>query len=161
MEKRYMKQAMDEARFGIEQEHGGPFGAIVVDKNGKSIGKGHNMVLVLQDPTAHAEITAIRDACKNIGSYDLKDTTLYTTCYPCPMCMGAILWANIGKVYYGCTGGDAAKIGFSDDRYRAFFGDSKRQRELLARDRESRGECKKLFDEYEKRNGVRYNGNAD
>ncbi len=110
----YMKIAKELANENLETNAGGPFGACVV-KNGKIIGKGSNNVLVNNDPTAHAEIMAIRDACKNINSYDLTDCELYTSCYPCPMCLSAIIWSNIKVVYYGNTKEDAAKIGFRDD----------------------------------------------
>lgn len=110
----YMKIAKELAEDNLKTNEGGPFGACVV-KNGKIIGKGSNNVLVNNDPTAHAEIMAIRDACKNINSYDLTDCELYTSCYPCPMCLSAIIWSNIKVVYYGNTKEDAAKIGFRDD----------------------------------------------
>jgi len=93
---------------------GGPFGAVIV-KDNKVIGKGSNHVLKNNDPTAHAEIMAIRDACKNINSYDLTGCEIYTSCYPCPMCLSAIIWSNIKTVYYGNSKVDAADIGFRDD----------------------------------------------
>ena len=102
------------AQSNLKTKNGGPFGACVV-RNGKIIGKGSNCVLKKNDPTAHAEIEAIRDACNNIGSYDLSECELYTTCYPCPMCLSAIIWSNIKMVYYGNTKEDAAEIGFRDD----------------------------------------------
>ena len=111
---KYMKIAKELANDNLKTNAGGPFGACIV-KNGKIIGKGSNHVLANNDPTAHAEIMAIRDACKNIKSYDLSDCELYTSCYPCPMCLSAIIWANIKKVYYGNTKEDAADIGFRDD----------------------------------------------
>ena len=110
----YMKVAKDLANDNLNTNVGGPFGACVV-KDGKIIGKGSNHVLETNDPTAHAEIIAIRDACKHINSYDLSDCELYTSCYPCPMCLSAIVWANIKIVYYGNTKEDAADIGFRDD----------------------------------------------
>ena len=110
----YMKIAKELANENFQTNAGGPFGACIV-KNGKIIGKGSNNVLKYNDPTAHAEIMAIRDACKNINSYDLKECELYTSCYPCPMCLSAIIWSNIKKVYYGNTKEDAANIGFRDD----------------------------------------------
>lgn len=110
----YMKIAKKLAEDNLRTNAGGPFGACVV-KNRKIIGKGSNNVLLNNDPTAHAEIMAIRDACKNINSYDLTDCELYTSCYPCPMCLSAIIWSNIKVVYYGNTKEDAAKIGFRDD----------------------------------------------
>ena len=109
-----MKIAKELANENLKTNAGGPFGACIV-KDGKIIGKGSNHVLANNDPTAHAEIMAIRDACKNINSYDLSDCEIYTSCYPCPMCLSAIIWANIKKVYYGNTKEDAAKIGFRDD----------------------------------------------
>lgn len=97
----------------LKKPAGGPFGAIVV-KDGKIIGRGFNRVLASNDPTAHGEIMAIRDACKNINSFDLSGCVLYTSCKPCPMCLAASTWANIGKVYYASNSADAAKIGFRD-----------------------------------------------
>lgn len=110
----YMKVAKKLANESLTKNLGGPFGACVV-KNGQIIGKGSNHVLENNDPTAHAEVMAIRDACQNINSYDLSDCQLYTSCYPCPMCLSAIIWSNIKVVYYGNTKEDAAKIGFRDD----------------------------------------------
>ena len=110
----YMKIAKELSDDNLETNVGGPFGACIV-KDGKIIGKGSNHVLSDNDPTAHAEIMAIRDACKNLKSYDLSGAELYTSCYPCPMCLSAIIWSNIKKVYYGNTKEDAANIGFRDD----------------------------------------------
>lgn len=110
----YMKTAIELSEDNLKTNAGGPFGAVVV-KDGKIIGRGSNHVLKNNDPTAHAEIMAIRDACKNIKSYDLSGCELYTSCYPCPMCLSAIIWANIKTVYYGNTKEDAANIGFRDD----------------------------------------------
>lgn len=110
----YMKVAKDLADSNLVTNVGGPFGACIV-KDGKIIGKGSNRVLSDNDPTAHAEVNAIRDACKNINSYDLTGCDLYTSCFPCPMCLSAIIWSNIKRVYYGNTKEDAAEIGFRDD----------------------------------------------
>ena len=109
----YMKIAKELADNNLVTKDGGPFGACIV-KDGVIIGKGSNKVLLNNDPTAHAEVMAIRDACKNINSYDLKGCEIYTTCYPCPMCFSAIMWANIDKIYYGNTKEDAENIGFRD-----------------------------------------------
>ncbi len=109
----YMKVAKDLADDNLITNVGGPFGACIV-KDGKIIGRGSNHVLENNDPTAHAEIMAIRDACKNINSYDLSGCEVYTSCYPCPMCISAIIWANITKIYYGNTKEDAEDIGFRD-----------------------------------------------
>ena len=111
---KYMKIAKELSEENLKTNAGGPFGACVV-KNGKIIGKGSNNVLSNNDPTAHAEIVAIREACKNINSYDLSECELYASCYPCPMCLSAIIWSNIKKVYYGNTKEDSANIGFRDD----------------------------------------------
>ena len=110
----YMRVAKELADENLKTNVGGPFGACVV-KDNQIIGRGSNHVLANNDPTAHAEVMAIRDACQNIGSYDLSDCELYTSCYPCPMCLSAIIWSNIKKVYYGNTKEDAANIGFRDD----------------------------------------------
>lgn len=111
---KFMEQARILADENIYTNAGGPFGACVV-RDGKIIGRGSNHVLANNDPTAHAEVMAIRDACQNLNTYDLHDCEIYTTSYPCPMCASAIIWANIRKVYYGNTKEDTAKIGFRDD----------------------------------------------
>jgi tRNA(Arg) A34 adenosine deaminase TadA len=110
----FMEVAIDLSDDNFDKNYGGPFGACIV-KDGKIIGKGINRVIKDNDPTAHAEIIAIRNACKNIKSYDLSGCEIYTSCYPCPMCLSAIIWSNIKKVYYGNTKEDAADIGFRDD----------------------------------------------
>ena len=110
----FMKVANELAESNLKTNAGGPFGACVV-KDGKIIGKGSNQVLSDNDPTAHAEIIAIRDACKNVNSYDLTGCKLYTSCFPCPMCLSALIWSNIKLVYYGNTKKDADAIGFRDD----------------------------------------------
>ena len=117
----YMKIAKELSDDNLKTNVGGPFGE-KKKKNGEIIGKGSNHVLKNNDPTAHAEIMAIRDACKNINSYDLSGCELYTSCYPCPMCLSAIIWANIKTVYYGNTKEDAAEIGFRDDFIYNFIG---------------------------------------
>lgn len=110
----FMQEAIDLAKKNMESGNGGPFGAIVV-KDGKIIGKGSNKVTSDNDPTAHAEITAIRNACKNLNSFQLDGCEIYTSCEPCPMCLGAIYWARPGKVYYAATKDDAADAGFDDE----------------------------------------------
>lgn len=113
---KFMKIAVDEAKRGVTNGNGGPFGALVV-KNGKIIAKAHNSVVKTNDPTAHAEINAIRKAAKKLDSFDLSGCEIYTTCMPCPMCMGAIRWANINIIYYGATSKDAQDIGFRDKEF--------------------------------------------
>ena len=113
MMNKFMKMAIDEARKGICDGHGGPFGAVVV-KDGKVIAKGHNKVVLNNDPTCHGEIDAIRKACKKLGTFDLDGCEIYTTGYPCPMCFGAIMWSSIDRIYYGCDLKENEEIGFSD-----------------------------------------------
>ncbi len=115
-----MQNAFDEALEGMERGDGGPFGALIV-KDGEVIARAHNEVLKSNDPTAHAEILAIRRASEALGTYDLSGCVLYTSCYPCPMCLGAVLWARIPTVYYGATMEDAAQGGFDDERFYAMI----------------------------------------
>ena len=96
------------------QRGGGPFGAVIV-KDGEIVAEGSNSVTLLSDPTAHAEVTAIREACRQLGTFLLEGCTIYTSCEPCPMCLGAIYWAGIQRIYYGNTRKDAADIGFADE----------------------------------------------
>lgn len=110
----FMELAIDTAIKGVLGNEGGPFGCIIV-KDGQIIGKGNNQVTSTNDPTAHAEVIAIREACKALKSFQLDDCVIYTSCEPCPMCLGAIYWARPKKVYFGCNKTDAAKIGFDDD----------------------------------------------
>jgi guanine deaminase len=110
---KFMKAALDEAFKGMESGQGGPFGAVIV-QNGEIIAAAHNQVLGTNDPTMHAEVAAIREACAKLGRFDLNDCEIYATCQPCPMCLGAIFWAKLPKLYYGCNEHDAAAIGFDD-----------------------------------------------
>ena len=137
----YMKIALEEARTGIHAGHGGPFGCVIV-KDGVIVGKGHNEVIKRNDPTCHGEIMAIRDACQYLHSFDLSGCELYTTAQPCPMCQGAVLWANIKKVYYGCNISDTDSIGFRDEQ---FFSNPCDIAEEL-----DRTDCLRLFEEYTK-----------
>ena len=113
---RFMQIAYDEAVEGMLNNEGGPFGAMIV-KNGKVIATAHNEVLKSKDPTAHAEVNAIRKASQVLESFDLSGCELYTTCEPCPMCLGAIFWARITKVYFAATKEDAALGGFDDSHF--------------------------------------------
>jgi guanine deaminase len=110
----FMQEAIKLAEAGMQSGHGGPFGCVIV-RNGEIVGRGHNRVTSTNDPTAHAEVTAIRDACASLETFQLTDCELYTSCEPCPMCLSAIYWARIPTVYYGNTRQDAAAIGFDDD----------------------------------------------
>jgi guanine deaminase len=109
----FMQKAIKLSLQGPRENKGGPFGAVIV-KDGKIIGQGSNQVTSSNDPTAHAEIVAILEACKNLNSFQLDGCEIYTSCEPCPMCLGAIYWARLSKVYYGNTRQDAAAIGFDD-----------------------------------------------
>ncbi len=108
-----MQAAIELSEKGISEEKGGPFGAVVV-KDGEIIGRGYNQVAAANDPTAHAEIIAIREACKKLHSFQLTGCEIYTSCEPCPMCIGAIYWARPERVYFANTREDAAAIGFDD-----------------------------------------------
>lgn len=109
---KYMKKAILWAKKSV-MKGGGPFGAVIV-KDGNIIAQGHNCVTLNNDPTAHAEVTVIRKACKKLNTFDLSGCEIYTSCEPCPMCLAAIYWARINKIYYGCTKSDAKDIGFDD-----------------------------------------------
>lgn len=109
----FLKQAIELAEEKSANGENGPFGAIIV-KNGEIVGKGWNRVVRKQDPTAHAEIVAIRNACQNLSSFELEGCTIYSSCEPCPMCFSAILWARLDKIVYSSTGKEAAEIGFDD-----------------------------------------------
>jgi tRNA(Arg) A34 adenosine deaminase TadA len=112
-EEKFMSEAIKLSRNGVLNNEGGPFGCVVV-KGEEIIGRGNNRVTSLNDPTAHAEVVAIRDACKNLGSFQLEDCEVYTSCEPCPMCLGAIYWARPKVVYYANNRQDAASIDFDD-----------------------------------------------
>ncbi|MGD0963521.1 MAG: nucleoside deaminase [Candidatus Acidiferrales bacterium] len=109
----YMQRAIELSIQNVQSGSGGPFGAVVV-KDGKIVAEGANSVTTTNDPTAHAEVQAIRDACKKLGTFDLKGCEIYTSCEPCPMCLGAIYWARLDCVYFGNSAADAQKIGFDD-----------------------------------------------
>ncbi len=109
----HMKKAIKLAFTNVKENKGGPFGAVIV-KDGEIIGKGCNLVTQTNDPTAHAEIVAIREATEKLGSFTLEGCEIYTSCEPCPMCLGAIYWARLDKLYYAATKGDASKSDFDD-----------------------------------------------
>ena|ERR1039458_8284367 len=114
MNEKFMREAIRLSLQEVRRGQGGPFGAVVV-RDGKVVGRGRNQVTSANDPTAHAEIVAIRAACKRLGMFRLDGCVLYTSCEPCPMCLSAIYWARLGQVYYANTRRDAAKIDFDDD----------------------------------------------
>lgn len=140
---KFMFLAIEEARQGIISGEGGPFGTVIV-KDGKVVGKGHNQVVSNNDPTCHGEMQAIRNASANLHNFDLSGCELYTTGEPCPMCYGAILWANISKVYYGCNVIDTEEIGFRDNKFYSMTEDEKKKF-MTELDRE---ECLKLYSDY-------------
>ncbi|HSV63476.1 MAG TPA: nucleoside deaminase [Chthoniobacterales bacterium] len=111
---RWMNEAIALARTGMREHGGGPFGAVVVFNN-EIVGRGWNQVTHLLDPTAHAEVIAIRDACQELKRFELRGCVLYTSCEPCPMCLSAIYWSRLDRVYFASTRKDAAGIGFDDD----------------------------------------------
>ena len=139
-----MRMAINEAKKGIKEGHGGPFGAVIV-KDNKVVAKGHNLVLKTNDPTNHGEMMAIHKACKKLKTYDLSGCEIYTTGEPCPMCMAAILWANIDKVYYGCNILDTENIGFRDAKFYEMQKPGEREKLVKEIDRE---ECLKLYKDY-------------
>jgi tRNA(Arg) A34 adenosine deaminase TadA len=113
MERAFMEEAIRLSKEGMDNNEGGPFGCVIV-KDGKIIGRGYNRVTSTQDPTAHAEIVAIRDACRHLNHFQLDGCEIYTSCEPCPMCLGAIYWARPSRIYFACSRSDAAAAGFDD-----------------------------------------------
>ena len=144
-----MELAIKRARETMNQNLGGPFGAAVIDKDGTILSVTSNSVLGDHDPTAHAEINAIREACKVKGTHDLTGCVIYATGYPCPMCLSAIIWANIKTVYYGCTPADAEEIGFRDDFIYNFIQDGLQDETILEIKEKNRQDCLVLFKEYQ------------
>ena len=110
---KYIREAIEMARQGMDLGDGGPFGCVIV-KDGQVVGRGNNRVTSSNDPTAHAEVVAIREACKALGDFQLNGCVLYTSCEPCPMCLGAIYWARPDRIVFACTREDAADAGFDD-----------------------------------------------
>lgn len=143
----FMKIANDEAIQGSSGGEGGPFGAVIC-KEGAIIARGHNEVLKTNDPTAHAEIVAIRRASALLGRFDLSDCEIYTSCEPCPMCLAAIYWARMSKVFYGCTKEDAAAIGFDDNAIYEFIKDPLRYSQTLRLVLLDRDQCLKSFEKW-------------
>lgn len=151
-DKKYMRRAIELAKQGMNMKAGGPFGAVVV-KDGEIIAEAYNRVTSTNDPTAHAEVIAIREACKKLKSFQLDDCVIYTSCEPCPMCLGAIYWARPKKVFFACTRNDAAEINFDDQFiYNELAIDLKSRQiefvELL------RNEAKPVFQEWGKKTDV-------
>lgn len=148
-----IKESIEMARKTMNLGYGGPFGAAII-KDGHCIAVASNSVLIDNDPTAHAEINAIRKACSILETYDLSGCELYATGYPCPMCMSAIIWANITKVYYGCTPSEAENIGFRDDYIYRFL--RSEDTSVISLEQIGHEEAIKLFEEYHKNNSIIY-----
>ncbi len=143
----YMHQAAEKARITMNLGLGGPFGAVIV-KHGEIIAIESNTVLENHDPTAHAEVNAIRKAGEVLHTHDLSGCELYATGYPCPMCLSAIIWANISKVYYGCTPAEAEKIGFRDDFIYRFIEEGKNDTNVMVLEQAGHAVCLEIFKEY-------------
>ena len=150
----YMELAKQNAVKGMKNEEGGTFGAVIVDKDGNVISNGNNQVLLTKDPTAHAEIVAIREACRKLKTYDLSGYQLYTSCEPCPMCLSAIIWSNVKNVYYACTKKDAGEIGFRDDIIYDFL--MGKNTSLINLQQMDRDQCIQVFKDYKENNGIIY-----
>ncbi len=144
---KFLQIAINEANFGIQKNHGGPFGAVIV-KKGKIIAQAHSEVLKNNDPTNHAEILAISRAAKKLNRFNLSDCELYSTSEPCLMCLGAIFWAKIKKIYYGCGQQDAAKIGFKDKDIYDFLKTGKGKIKIIEK-QINRTECLKIFQNWQ------------
>lgn len=149
----FMQIAIQEAREGISNGDGGPFGTAIV-RDGVLIASGHNHVLAYNDPTCHGEVDAIRKACKRLGTFDLTGCELYTTGEPCHMCLCACMWANISRIYYGCTIADNEIIGFRDNKFDQIFGGRDKLGDYMTEiDREA---CLRIFQDYSKMNATKY-----
>lgn len=142
-----MDLAINRANITMNENVGGPFGAAIITPDGRIV-VASNTVLKDNDPTAHAEINAIRETCKTLGTYDLTGCILYTTAYPCPMCLSAIMWANIKTVYYGCSKEDTDDIGFRDDFMYKFMKDDCSNINVMKLEQADRDKCIKLFNDY-------------
>ena len=151
----FMCEAIKESAKNLATGDGGPFGAVIV-KNKKIVGRGHNEVINNNDPTCHGEVQAIRDACRKLGTYDLSGCELYTSAYPCPMCLGAIIWANIKTVYYGNTAKEADEIGFRDDFIYKFIEGGCQDAHILHLEQKDKEAAQKVFKEYKAKNMTIY-----
>ena len=142
---KYMKRANELAKYSMDNNKGGCFGSVIV-KDGVIVGEGYNTVTSDNDPTRHGEINAIKNTCKNMSTFDLSGCELYTSAYPCPMCLGAIMWANIKTVYYGATAQDTGNIGFRDDfMYEWLNNKNEDSLRLIEMDRKERVEVQRMW----------------
>lgn len=149
MDTKFMDRAIDLARIGMNQNHGGPFGCVIV-KDGQIVGEGHNRVTTSNDPTAHAEVVAIRDACKHLGTFQLTGCDVYTSCEPCPMCLGALYWARPDRIFYAANRNDASEAGFDDSFIYDEISVPTSERSITT-DSLNRNKALKLFDEWEQK----------
>ena len=140
-----LNEAAYEAEVGEKNKDGGPFGAVITDKYGKIVARGHNRVLETNDPTNHAEIVAIIEACRLLGTHDLNEYIIFSSCEPCPMCLSAIIWSNIKVLYYGADRKDAANAGFRDDDIYNYL-DGKNN--ILLKKEKVNERCKKVLADY-------------
>jgi guanine deaminase len=147
---KFMEMAIQEANDGVKSGHGGPFGAVIV-RDGKVVYSDHNRVLLTNDPTMHAEVAAIRGATAALGRFSLHDCEIYSTCMPCPMCLGAIMWAKIPKLYYGLSAADAAAIGFDDDYIYDFIKSDFARGDKLILQKTDTEMCRELFTNWQNR----------
>lgn len=145
-DRKIMSVALREATNGVMKGHGGPFGAVIVSE-GKIISSAHNEVVRKNDPTAHAEILAIRKAAKKLKNFNLEGCVLYSTCEPCPMCLSAILWARIKKLIYVCSRHDAQNIGFDDSKFYYYLYNQNEFNAIIT-DQKDYEECYQLFEFY-------------
>lgn len=155
-QKRIMELGVRQAQLTMRAKMGGPFGAAVIGPDGKLVGLGSNTVLSDHDPTAHAEINAIRMACKSLGTHNLEGCELYTTAQPCPMCLSATIWANIKKIHYGCSAQDAEDIGFRDKYIYDFIEGKCTDSQIAEMNQVERDQCLELFKEYHDNNFEMY-----
>ena len=142
----FMKRAIELAREGVDRNEGGPFGCVIV-RDGRIVGEGNNRVTSTNDPTAHAEVVAIRDACSNLGTFLLVGCVVYTSCEPCPMCLGAIYWSRPAAIFYAGTREDAAAAGFDDELFYSEMEKSNDDRHLKMVNL-LRGEAQQAFTEW-------------
>lgn len=142
----FLRKAIALAREGMTTGQGGPFGALIV-KDGQIVGQGCNQVTSTNDPTAHAEVVAIRDACRNLDTFQLEGCTLYASCEPCPMCLGAVYWARPARIVYGAFHSDAAQAGF-DDQFIYDELDKPREQRHIPMTQLLRNEADQVFDEW-------------
>jgi len=146
-----MEMAIKQARKTMNKNYGGPFGAVIINEKGKVIAVSSNTVLKDKDPTAHAEISAIRQATLKLKTHDLSNCVMFSTAFPCPMCLGAIIWSNIKTVYYGCDSKQTNELGFRDDKIYEFLKDDCKNVNVLELSNQDQEKCTALITEYKEK----------